>query len=105
GRDFAGRDSVTAPRVAIVTTALVEEFVPDGRPLGRVVRVQAGPGEPEPTYTIIGVAGDARQAVRDDVESMIYLASAQDPGPGGEVGFILRSRGSIEGLRASVARA
>jgi predicted permease len=105
GRDFSDRDSAAGPRVAIVTTAFVKEFVPDGRALGRVVRVQAAPGEPEPAYTVIGVAGDARQAVRDDVESTIYLASAQDADPGGEVGYILRSRGRIEAMRTSVARA
>ena len=46
-----------------------------------------------------------RAEPRDDVESMVYLASAQDASPGGDVGYILRSRGSIAGLRASVARA
>ncbi len=105
GRDFSDRDSAAGPRVAIVTTAFVKEFVPDGRALGRVVRVQAAPGEPEPAYTVIGVAGDARQAVRDDVQSAIYLASAQDADPGGEVGYVLRSRGRIEAMRTSVARA
>lgn len=106
GRDFADSDTRQSVDVAIVSKAFVEQFIPDGRALGRIVRVELAPGQPEPPYEIVGVAEDTKvQHLRDEIKPMVYLASTQEDGPGNAAQFILRPRGAAAALMPSVTRA
>ena len=76
GRAFT-RDEVTSrAAVAIVSAALAQRLWPDGAATGRSVRfVEETPAGPRATEwrTVIGVAGDVRQAYDDETRSDLYL--------------------------------
>jgi predicted permease len=108
GRDFDDSDTRQAPPVAIVSEAFVARFVPDGQALGRVVRYEVAPGEPEPAFQIVGVVKDILlQSLRDEIEPMVYVASTQeaDASAGTVTQFIFRPRGSASAALPSVVRA
>ena len=106
GRDFNDGDTLSAPEVAIVSEAFLRQFVPDGTGLGRVIRLEVAPGQPEPAYHIVGVVKDTKlMNLRDNVEPMVYLASTQEKDPGNGTQFLVRARGSIAGLLPAVTRA
>ncbi len=58
GRDFTAKDNETAPKVVVVSEALVRRYFGDGNPLGRTI----GPGVKNNLgqFEIIGVAKDAK---------------------------------------------
>jgi hypothetical protein len=77
GRDFTDRDTLGSTPVAIVSKEFVRRFVPDGRPLGRSVRVQPPVGEPESVYEIVGVTGDAKYWERRLEENPARVSHAE----------------------------
>jgi predicted permease len=106
GRDFTERDTLGSTPVAIVSEEFVRRFVPDGRPIGRSVRVQPPVGEAETAYEIIGVAGDTKYGeLRDEIEALVYLASSQERDPGTAAQVIAAPRGSLEALAPAIVRA
>ena len=106
GRDFSDRDTRQSPSVAIVSEAFVKQFVPDGSVLGRVIRVETAPGQPEPAYEIVGVVTDTKlQHVREEMQPMVYVASTQEEDAGTGTQFILRARGTPATLMPAVTRA
>jgi predicted permease len=56
GRDFDSRDSLHAPRVAIVTETFVQKFLPGQNPIGKTFSYEVGPSEPQPVFEIVGLA-------------------------------------------------
>jgi putative ABC transport system permease protein len=58
GRTFTPRDSADAPKVVILNQACVRTFFSDGDPVGKRIQISADIG----WVTIVGVAGDLRQA-------------------------------------------
>lgn len=105
GRDFTDTDTRQSAAVAIVSKAFVEQFLAAGNVLGRIIRVEMAPGEPEPAYEIVGIAEDTKlQHLRDAVEPMVYLASTQELDGGNGAQFILRPRGAAAALMPSVTR-
>jgi predicted permease len=105
GRDFDDRDSRQSQNVAIVSEAFVRRFVPDSAPLGRVVRVAAAPGEPEPAYEIVGVVEDTKlQTLRDTIEPMVYVAATQEVDAGNGTQYLVRPRGTVSAALPAITR-
>ena len=106
GRGFDDRDTLGSTRVAVVNETFVKRFVQDGNALGRTVRVEVGPGQPEPKYEIVGVVKDTRvSGLRDEIDPLVYLPSSQDEEPGRAVTFILAPRTTVDRIMPSVSRA
>jgi len=84
GREFTGRDTASAPRVAIVNRTMARLHWPEGSPLGR--RVNFGGWSPrsktydEPWHEIVGVVADRRYGGADaPILPEIYRSIDQEP--------------------------
>ena len=88
GREFADRDTTTAPAVAIVNQSLVRHRFGDDNPIGRRISFDNGTN----WITVVGVVADARQyGLNREAEDEIYRPLQQTGGSG-----ILLLRTSIE---------
>jgi predicted permease len=78
GRSFTTEDSEDAPKVAIVTGALVRRHYAGENPVGRRITFTASPNARATEMEIIGVARDAKYTtVREADPVTIYLPAAQ----------------------------
>ena len=109
GRDFTARDTVAAPKVAIISERIVREYFPGGpaAALGRRVRFD----ERGEWLTVVGVVADIRQQGLDrDVKPMIYAPFQQEEGEPfllRFVSFVARTgtpAGVVAGIRAEIRR-
>jgi predicted permease len=106
GRTFDTRDRAGAPPVAIVNEQFVSKYLPGSSPLGRTFRIQVGPGTPDLTYEVIGVVKNTKNRnLRDDLGPIMYFANTQETDPQPFLSVVLRSRGDVDSLRGTVARA
>jgi predicted permease len=104
GRDFDQRDAATAPKVAIVTEAFAREFFGGQNPVGRTFQMDVPPGEPQPSYEIVGLARDSKYAdLRDRFEPLIHVPAAQNDQPIAGQRFIVRARGPLTNVSSAVA--
>jgi predicted permease len=77
GREFSEADTAQSRRVAIVSEAFVERYLPDLDPLGRTIRFAYG-GAQRFQHEIVGVAKDARlNNLRDAPMPTFYLPYTQ----------------------------
>jgi predicted permease len=60
GRDFDERDTANAPKAAVVNEAFIQQFMNGANPIGRHIRLETGPGEPETIYEVVGVTKNAK---------------------------------------------
>ena len=80
GRAFDERDVPGAPRTAVVSEAFARRYFPGGNPIGRRFQMEVPPGAPQPSFEIVGVAGDTKyDSVREGVLPVAYFAMAQEP--------------------------
>ncbi len=101
GRDFAPGDTVGAPRVAIVSRAMVEQLWGSQPALGRVFRLGGPEGDP---VTVIGVAADAKyRGLAEANQPHAYFPLQQDP-PGSAT-IVLATGADPFALTASVRAA
>ena len=79
GRDFDGRDQLTAAPVAIVNETFVRRFLPGGSAVGSRIRNPSSvPGQTPPWMEVIGVVGDAAYlTVREVVPPTMYVPLGQ----------------------------
>jgi putative ABC transport system permease protein len=110
GREFTARDTVEAPKVAIVSERIVREYFPGGpgKALGRRVRL----GDRGEWLTVVGVVADIRQMGLDqEVQPMLYVPFQQERGEFFVlrfVSFVARTAtpaSVVEGIRAEIRRA
>jgi predicted permease len=95
GRRFDHRDTRQSQPAAIVNAAFVNTLLSGQDPLGRVIRVDAPEGQPQPAYQIVGVVGNARHTgLREEFEPVVHLSSAQANEPRSWVRFVIKSAGS-----------
>jgi putative ABC transport system permease protein len=89
GRDFTDADAITAPFVAVVNEAFVRAAFPDRDPIGQRIRW----GLDTPDYMrIVGVVGDVRtRGPARPVQSEIYAAADQHPGPSTMLSIVART--------------
>ena len=82
GRGFTADDRRGGRPVVVISAAAARRFWPDGRFLGRFVRMgaQPGPGDDSVQGEIVGVAGDVRERGLDrEPRPIIYADLAQMP--------------------------
>ncbi len=99
GRGFADADRSGAAPVAIVNEELARRLWPDGRAVGRQLRL-GQPADRAPIVTIVGVVASMRRSpMHDAAVPTTYLPYAQYPN--GTVTIVTRTRGDVEpGVRA-----
>jgi putative ABC transport system permease protein len=82
GRGFTSGDRAGGRPVVLISAAAARKFWPDGRFLGRYVRVaaQPGPSDDRPQGEIVGVVGDVReQGLDKEPRAIIYANIEQVP--------------------------
>ncbi|MFN2566538.1 MAG: ABC transporter permease, partial [Gemmatimonadaceae bacterium] len=98
GRHFATTDVTTAPPVAIVNEALARRHWPNESPLGKRIKVTAGPSV---LRTIVGVVADVRHGgLHEAPRPTVYVPHAQW-GTGANA-FVIRTRGDANAALAQV---
>jgi predicted permease len=91
GRGFGDQDGPAAPRVAVVNSTFAERFFPEGRAIGRRVRL-VFPGSDPAWREIVGVVPDLNIAVPQRPQrETLYLPLAQAPER--NVAVVLRTAG------------
>src|SRR5262249_37225085 len=60
GRDFDERDTLNSPKVAIVNEAFTKTFFGGVNPMGRSFRYEAGAGEQDPVFQIVGLVKNTK---------------------------------------------
>lgn len=101
GREFSEHDDLNSARVIIINQETARTFFGAANPLGKTI------GVPE-ICQVIGVVKDTKYNRLDEASrSIAYLALTQDPDPGPDLHYALRSAGAVESLipslRAAVA--
>ena len=81
GRLFDDRDTLNAPRVAIVDEAFGQAFFQTPNPIGREFHVDVAPGDPNPAYRIVGSSGTRSIATCARIRTDGYFPNTQDPIP------------------------
>ena len=88
GRDFDSGDVDGSNPVAIINRSAAAHYWPEGRALGRTLRLG------EQAYTVVGVAEDVRWASLDEeIGTFLYLPMAQTNRVAGFVTAVVRSTG------------
>jgi predicted permease len=104
GRDFDRRDSVTAPRVAIVTQSFARVFFNGANPIGRTFQLDQPPGTPRPSFEIVGLARDSKYGdMRDPFEPLMYVPVSQDDLTPLGVRLLIRSSTGAAGVLSAVS--
>jgi putative ABC transport system permease protein len=104
GRPIEAADDAAAPRVVVVNQAFVRKYFPDGRALGRRIRLGKLTRE-FPWATIVGVVGDVHaRSLEQPVRSEMYWPVAQSALTPG-LGIVLRTAGDPLALAAPVRAA
>ena len=92
GRDFNDADTVDSPAVAIVNETFVRTVAHGASPIGRRVRREATPFQPEMAFEIVGVVGDAKYIdLRQEPLPVVFVAARQAREPGEYLQLIVRS--------------
>ena len=101
GRDFNERDTPNSPKVAIVNQSFVKQFLKGANPIGKRMRTETGPGEPETFYEVVGVTKDAKYVRLSDPFSPTVFTSL-DQAAQLDYGTVILSRSQV-GLNAQLA--
>jgi putative ABC transport system permease protein len=112
GRDFSSRDNLASPKVIIISESTARQFFGAVNPIGKAINMDAPHlqhGNKRDRYEVIGVVKDIKYGRVDEQPYRTgYLALAQDPEPGPEVQFEIRSEippGSLTpAVRATIAK-
>ncbi len=105
GRDFDSRDTLAAPRVAIVNEAFVRLHLNGASPLGRTFRIEVGQGEPQPVFEIVGYVKNSKyEDLRAEFPPIAYLPQAQDENPDDFDSYLIRSSLPPANLMGAVRR-
>ena len=76
GRDFRASDDDDAPEVVIVNRSFAEHHWPDRDPIGQRLTGDRG----ESWSTVVGVVGDMRQRLEEEVRDEVYVPYSQTAG-------------------------
>lgn len=106
GREFTDRDTRHAPDVAVVNSAFVRRFFPDGEnPIGHTFQIGLDRVAP---ITIVGVTGDVRE-LAESAGPQLFLPYLQHLNSAGRLYLTVRTSGAEAApagvLRASVMQA
>jgi predicted permease len=105
GRDFDERDKPTSPKVAIVNESFVKQFLNGANPIGKRMRIESGPGEPETVYEVIGVTKDAKyRRLRDPFSPTVFVSLEQEADPNAGTAILSRSQVALPSQLAAIKR-
>jgi putative ABC transport system permease protein len=105
GRDFDDRDTPNSPKVAIVNESFIGKFPKGANPIGRQIRIETGPGEPEASYEVVGVTKDAKYGrLRDPFSPTVFVSLEQEATPGAHTVILSRSQVALTGQLAAIKR-
>jgi putative ABC transport system permease protein len=94
GREFNDRDTLSAPKVAIVNEMFARKFFGGANPVGRTFHLEAEAGKPEPLFQIVGLVRNTKYyELREDFRPISFFPIAQDENPGPGATFVLRVAG------------
>jgi predicted permease len=103
GRDFDDRDTLTSPKVAIVNEAFAKTFFGGANPVGRSFRYEAGAGEQDPVFQIVGLVKNTKYyQLREDPLPIGFFPITQDEKPGAGANYVIRAAGSIGEIMRNV---
>jgi predicted permease len=106
GRDFDERDTLSAPKVAIVNEAFAKTFFGGANPVGRSFRYEAGAGEQDPVFQIVGLVKNTKYyQLREDPLEIGFFPMAQEPRPGAGTNYVIRVAGSMGEVMRNVSAA
>ena len=109
GRDFTLADSLTSPRIAIVTETFSRKFLAGANPVGHVFElnesVVTGGAPQKRLYQIAGLVKDTKYTdLREEFSPLVYLPAAQDNDPVLYAQFVIRSDEGFLPLVSAVKR-
>lgn len=100
GRAISARDGAATPPVAVISASLAARGFADRDPIGQ--RIHVGPDE-GPWFTVIGVAGDVRQAsLATSQPDAVYIPAEQSWSPENLQSLVVRSDGEAGTLTTEV---
>jgi predicted permease len=92
GRGFTERDTIGAPKVAVVNQAFARKFFNGQNPVGRTFSFGGVARDPKLLIEIVGYARDASYTnLRDAIQPTVYLSALQYPD--GRANFLVRLTG------------
>ena len=108
GRDFDARDTVGAPKVAVVNEAFAKRFFEGGNPVGHTFRVEGEAGKPDRIYQIVGLVRNTKYyELREEFIPIGFFPIAQDENPGEGTTLVVRTAGrpqdAFHTLKAAIA--
>jgi putative ABC transport system permease protein len=105
GRDFSERDNPNSPNVAIVNEAFVKQFANGANPIGRRIREERAPGQPEVIFEIIGVTKDAKyRRLSDPFTPTLFTEFDQTRRDEAGAAFLTRSQVGLSSQLAAIKR-
>jgi putative ABC transport system permease protein len=105
GRDFDAHDIVSSPKVAIVNQEFARKYLPGGNPVGKRFRLDEAPGEPNPIYEVVGLAGNMKYTdLRDEFAPTAFFPNDQQEKPGQYDQVLIRSVLPLTTLTSAVKR-
>ena len=109
GREFTARDDLSAPRVAIINRKTAERFWGEGvNPVGRVFRIEAGAGEADEAYEVVGVVENTKYYdLREEDRELAFFPIAQENSARADRKIVMRVSGPVnraeEGFKQAMA--
>jgi predicted permease len=94
GREFTEHDTASSPRVAVVNELFVSRYLAGKDPLGHVLYVQQGPGQPPASrLQIVGVVADTKyRNLREPLTPIAYVSVDQEANDDPDINLVLHSR-------------
>jgi predicted permease len=106
GRPFGPEDRLGTTPTAIVNESFAKKYFGATSPIGRTFQIEATPGEPQPTYHIVGMVKDTKYTdLREDFGPIGYFPTAQLTGESPFVDLIVRSNLPAASVTPSLTRA
>jgi predicted permease len=106
GRDFTESDTLSAPRVAIVTEQFAKKFFDGANPIGRLFQIEEGVGVERPLFQIVGLTKDVKYTnLREEFKPIAFLASNQEKAPDPSLQFVVRSSAPLATVTGGVSAA
>ncbi len=105
GRDFNDYDTLTSPKVAVVNEAFIKKFLNGANAIGKRIRIETGPGEPEVSYDVVGVTKDAKYvSLSDPFTPTVFTSLDQAADAPGGVVILSRSHVALTSQFAAIKR-
>jgi putative ABC transport system permease protein len=103
GRLLDAHDTAAAPLALVISESLARRMFPNQDPIGRQVHI--GPTD-QPSFTIVGVVGDVKQASLAQSETdAVYSTQAQWYFPDNTMSLVARAQGDVTTLTPAIRRA